>query len=90
MKGLAPWDVGLYHSSGGTGELIHPAESPDAVGKKSRVYGNLGVGSGAPSLIEPVPLMVQVNAPDYNRLTVFHGLTGNRVVVADLAGETGR
>ena len=29
--------------------------------------------------------MVQVNALDYNLLAVFRGVTGNRVLVADLA-----
>jgi hypothetical protein len=40
-------------------------------------------------LIERVPLMAQVNALDHNYLAVLRGVTGNRVLVADLAGGSG-
>ena len=40
-------------------------------------------------LIERVPLMAQVNALDHNYLAVLRGVTGNRVLVADLAGGNG-
>src|ERR1700716_4579738 len=40
-------------------------------------------------LIERVPLMAQVNALDHTYLAVLHGVTGNRVPVADPTGGNG-